>query len=68
MNWERRDKCNQCGAPKPGQSKEVRSGRGGGFNERQPESDRKSKREDSDDEYDDLGRRKKKKGYIFHKT
>jgi len=46
---------------KPGNQAESRTGRGGGFNERQ-DVQRKERKDDSDDEYDDMGRKKKKYG------
>jgi RNA-binding protein FUS len=33
VNWARRDKCNQCGTPKPGTTDTRREGQGGGFKE-----------------------------------
>lgn len=38
VNWERRETCNMCQTPKPGKKLESRTGRGGGFNERQEDS------------------------------
>ena len=38
VNWERRKECNVCGGSKPGLKVEERTGRGGGFDERQPAS------------------------------
>jgi len=60
INWERRKQCNMCQTPKPGVGVEKRDGIGGGFNERQDSGDYKQ-RDSSDEEFDDMGRRKKKK-------
>ncbi|XP_028403731.1 zinc finger Ran-binding domain-containing protein 2-like [Dendronephthya gigantea] len=56
INWARRSTCNVCNAPKIGH-KERRTGLGGGFNER--ENVEYIERQDSDDEFDEFGRRKK---------
>lgn len=58
VNWARRSDCNLCHAPKHGKIEE-RTGAGGGFNERGT-VEYKSDIE-SDGEYDDFGRPKKKK-------
>lgn len=58
VNWARRSTCNMCNAPKFGEIEE-RTGYGGGYNERGVVE--YIKREDSDDEFDEFGRRKKKK-------
>jgi len=58
VNWARRSDCNLCHAPKFGKLEE-RTGAGGGFNERgtvEYKSD-----VESDGEYDDFGRPKKKR-------
>nr|CAG4641233.1 EOG090X0ECZ [Eulimnadia texana] len=57
VNWARRSQCNVCNAPKFGEVEE-RTGYGGGYNER--ENVEYIEREDSDGEYDEFGRRKKK--------
>lgn len=57
MNWARRSTCNMCNAPKISEEEE-RTGYGGGFNER--EGVEYVRRDDSDGEYDDFGRKKKK--------
>lgn len=57
VNWARRQTCNMCNAPKFGDLEE-RTGYGGGFNER--EGVEYIQREESDDEYDEFGRKKKK--------
>ncbi|KAG8176251.1 hypothetical protein JTE90_021348 [Oedothorax gibbosus] len=57
VNWARRQTCNMCNAPKFGEVEE-RTGLGGGYNER--ENVEYIEREDSDGEYDEFGRRKKK--------
>ena len=57
VNWARRQTCNMCNAPKVGEVEE-RTGYGGGFNER--EGVEYIQREESDDEFDEFGRRKKK--------
>eukprot|EP00002_Diphylleia_rotans_P020318 TRINITY_DN3949_c0_g1_i2.p1 TRINITY_DN3949_c0_g1~~TRINITY_DN3949_c0_g1_i2.p1 ORF type:complete len:134 (+),score=16.90 TRINITY_DN3949_c0_g1_i2:55-456(+) len=54
INWSHRPKCNVCQHPRGGK-KEDRSGRGGAFNDRQEVE--YVKRVDSDDEYDDYGRK-----------
>lgn len=58
VNWARRQQCNMCNAPKFGEVEE-RTGYGGGYNERGVVE--YIKRDESDDEYDEFGRRKKKK-------
>ncbi|XP_054165405.1 zinc finger Ran-binding domain-containing protein 2-like [Oppia nitens] len=58
VNWARRHTCNMCSAPKFSDNEE-RTGLGGGYNERDQHIEYKE-REDSDDEYDDFGRKKKK--------
>lgn len=57
VNWARRQQCNMCNAPKFGEVEE-RTGLGGGYNER--ENIEYIDREESDGEYDDFGRKKKK--------
>ncbi|KAK8378806.1 hypothetical protein O3P69_009492 [Scylla paramamosain] len=57
VNWARRQTCNMCNAPKFGDLEE-RTGYGGGFNER--EGVEYIQREESDDEFDEFGRKKKK--------
>jgi len=57
VNWARRQQCNMCNAPKFGEVEE-RTGYGGGYNER--ENVEYIKRDDSDGEYDEFGRKKKK--------
>ena len=57
VNWARRQTCNMCNAPKFGDLEE-RTGYGGGFNER--EGVEYIHREESDDEFDEFGRKKKK--------
>ncbi|MGH0166690.1 UNVERIFIED_CONTAM: hypothetical protein FKN15_053680 [Acipenser sinensis] len=57
VNWARRSECNMCNTPKYAKLEE-RTGYGGGFNER--ENVEYIKREDSDGEYDEFGRKKKK--------
>ncbi|CAK4175726.1 unnamed protein product [Aphanomyces euteiches] len=57
MNWERRNECNICKAPKSSLGPdEKRDGAGGGFNERQ-ERVASARREVADDGYDDFGQR-----------
>lgn len=58
VNWARRSDCNMCGHPKFSKV-EFRTGYGGGYNER--EGVEYIHREDSDDEFDEFGRRKKPK-------
>ncbi|CAH1242828.1 ZRANB2 [Branchiostoma lanceolatum] len=57
VNWARRNECNMCKAPKYGKMEE-RTGYGGGYNER--EDVEYVEREESDGEYDEFGRKKKK--------
>uniref|UniRef100_UPI0035901EE0 zinc finger Ran-binding domain-containing protein 2 isoform X2 n=1 Tax=Myxine glutinosa TaxID=7769 RepID=UPI0035901EE0 len=57
VNWARRMDCNMCGTPKYGKVEE-RTGYGGGFNER--EDVEYIERDESDGEYDEFGRKKKK--------
>ncbi|KAK9764465.1 hypothetical protein K7432_008007 [Basidiobolus ranarum] len=67
INWAKRSHCNLCNASKPGftQSTGSREGRGGGYMERPERIEYKSSRDDS--EWDDFGRRKKKKNTIVEK-
>ncbi|CAH3144415.1 unnamed protein product [Porites lobata] len=58
VNWARRSDCNMCGQPKYSKV-ESRTGYGGGFNER--EGVEYIQRQDSDDEFDEFGRKKKRK-------
>lgn len=58
INWARRQSCNMCNAPKFGDVEE-RTGYGGGYNDRGVVE--YVKREDSDDEYDEFGRRRKRR-------
>merc|ERR1712241_1450249 len=58
VNWARRSTCNVCNAQKFTEIEE-RTGLGGGFDERGVVEYKD--RQDSDDEFDDFGRRKKKK-------
>ncbi|KAJ8928293.1 hypothetical protein NQ314_019159 [Rhamnusium bicolor] len=58
VNWARRQSCNVCNAPKFGEVEE-RTGFGGGYNDRGVVEYKE--REESDDEYDEFGRRKKKR-------
>lgn len=57
VNWARRSTCNMCNAPKFADP-EQRTGYGGGYNDRGVVE--YVKREESDDEYDEFGRKKKK--------
>ncbi|XP_059480272.1 zinc finger Ran-binding domain-containing protein 2-like isoform X2 [Neocloeon triangulifer] len=58
VNWARRHQCNVCNAPRFGEVEE-RTGFGGGFNDRGV-VEYKERKEESDDEWDEFGRRKKK--------
>ncbi|PSN34270.1 hypothetical protein C0J52_18768 [Blattella germanica] len=58
VNWARRQSCNMCNAPKYGEVEE-RTGYGGGYNDRGIVE--YIQHQESDDEYDEFGRRKKKK-------
>lgn len=57
VNWARRSQCNMCNAPKFADPEE-RTGYGGGYNDRGVVE--YVKRDESDDEYDEFGRKKKK--------
>ena len=57
VNWARRSTCNVCNAPKFGEVEE-RTGYGGGYNERG--NVEYLEMEESDDEFDEFGRKKKK--------
>lgn len=57
INWARRSTCNVCNAPKVG-PEELRNGYGGGFKENDGVTYKE--KEDSDGEYDEFGRKKKK--------
>jgi len=59
VNWARRSTCNVCNGPQF-TVEEERTGLGGGFDERGTVEYKTPPRESSDDEFDDLGRRKKK--------
>ncbi|VDL61829.1 unnamed protein product [Hymenolepis diminuta] len=58
VNWARRTNCNVCNAPKIN-THGQRTGYGGGYMERDEVVDYK-RHEDSDDEFDEFGLRKKK--------
>lgn len=58
VNWARRQQCNVCNAPKFGEVEE-RTGFGGGYNDRGVVEYKE--RADSDDEYDEFGRKKKRR-------
>lgn len=58
VNWARRQSCNVCNAPKFGEVEE-RTGFGGGYNDRGVVEYKE--RQESDDEYDEFGRRKKRR-------
>ena len=49
-----------CNAPKRSNRRESRTGFAGGYNERERDVEYKKKR-DSDDEYDDFGRKRRKR-------
>ncbi|KAF4528726.1 hypothetical protein B566_EDAN008993 [Ephemera danica] len=57
VNWARRHQCNVCNAPRYGEVEE-RTGYGGGYNDRGVVEYKE--RIDSDDEWDEFGRKKKK--------
>ena len=59
MNWESRKACNLCGMEKE-KDQGKRDGAGGGFNDRQDPTDRRTTNSDDDDMYDAFGRKKKK--------
>ncbi|XP_047031357.1 uncharacterized protein LOC124638422 isoform X3 [Helicoverpa zea] len=59
VNWARRQTCNVCNAPKYGEV-EARTGYGGGYNERGVVEYRR-REPSSDDEYDEFGRKKRKR-------
>jgi len=58
INWARRTTCNVCNAPKVGPD-ENRTGFGGGFKENEGVI-YNERQDDSDGEYDEFGRKKKK--------
>lgn len=58
VNFQKRNKCNRCGEGRPDDN-EVRTGKAGGHYDRQDLKDKKNYKE-SDDEFDDFGRKKKK--------
>ncbi|GAB0091801.1 Zinc finger Ran-binding domain-containing protein 2 [Sergentomyia squamirostris] len=58
VNWARRQTCNMCNSPKFCDVEE-RTGYGGGYNDRGVVEYKE--REDSDDDYDEFGRRRKRK-------
>ncbi|KAK9507261.1 hypothetical protein O3M35_007162 [Rhynocoris fuscipes] len=59
INWARRTHCNRCNTPKV-RIVEERNGYGGGYNDRQHVE--YIKRDDTNDDYDDYGRKKRSKG------
>ncbi|XP_026323878.1 uncharacterized protein LOC113233108 isoform X2 [Hyposmocoma kahamanoa] len=59
VNWARRQTCNVCNAPKYGEV-EARTGYGGGYNERGVVEYRR-REPSSEDEYDEFGRKKRKR-------
>ncbi|GET02789.1 zinc finger Ran-binding domain-containing protein 2-like isoform X2 [Rhizophagus clarus] len=68
INWARRPECNQCKTPKPGLETTMgsREGRGGGFMERDEIVEyRKSRDAEKDDEWDDFGRKRKRRENSF---
>eukprot|EP01068_Selenidium_serpulae_P013348 Selendium_serpulae@DN5955_c1_g1_i12.p1 len=64
VNWARRDKCNICQAPKPNNNEEPRMGKGGGHFDLQDPEDR-NKFDSSDEEFDEFGRKKRRKKYRY---
>ncbi|XP_068628447.1 serine-rich adhesin for platelets [Battus philenor] len=64
VNWARRQTCNVCNAPKFGEV-EARTGYGGGYNERGVVEYRR-REHSSDDEYDEFGRKKRKRKSETH--
>ncbi|KAI0986655.1 hypothetical protein GJ496_005023 [Pomphorhynchus laevis] len=56
INWARRSICNMCSLPRI-QKSEARTGLGGGYNDR--EAVEYIRRNESDDEYDEFGRRRR---------
>ncbi|ERL91666.1 hypothetical protein D910_08994 [Dendroctonus ponderosae] len=62
VNWARRQQCNVCNAPKFGEVEE-RTGFGGGYNDRGIVEYKE--REASDDEFDEFGRRRKRRGSSY---
>ncbi|XP_055528625.1 zinc finger Ran-binding domain-containing protein 2 isoform X1 [Wyeomyia smithii] len=65
VNWARRHTCNLCNAPRFCEVEE-RTGYGGGYNDRGVVEYKKH--EESDDEYDEFGRRKKRNTISEHTT
>ncbi|KAI9096645.1 hypothetical protein DFS34DRAFT_623576 [Phlyctochytrium arcticum] len=63
INWKRRNTCNVCNSPKPGTGTDAqREGFGGGFMDREPRVEYRSSSFKEDDQYDDFGRLKKRRG------
>ena len=60
INFARRQVCNRCNKPRP-ENLAPRTGRQGGFNEREDAALRRAPPPDEDDGFDDFGRRKKAK-------
>ncbi|KNC77444.1 hypothetical protein SARC_10096 [Sphaeroforma arctica JP610] len=65
INWSKRATCNVCNHTRDGKT-EDRGGLGGGFNER--EGIEYHERVETDDEFDEFGRRKKKKSKTMSKS
>ncbi|KAL1923029.1 uncharacterized protein VTP21DRAFT_9405 [Calcarisporiella thermophila] len=67
INWAKRTNCNICSTLKPEVRASLgeRTGRGGGFKERDDKVE--YRRRDDDDEWDEFGRKKKKKGAVESK-
>merc|ERR1719234_443882 len=66
VNWARRSTCNVCNGPQF-TVEEERTGLGGGFDERRTVEYKTPPRVESDDEFDDLGRRKLKRKLPYKK-
>jgi hypothetical protein len=66
VNFSHREKCNKCDSSKPGVVQDSRTGRSGGFNERDTsgERERRERREQADRTgvYDEFGRKKRSGG------
>jgi hypothetical protein len=61
INWASRAECNLCQTKNPKLTEEKREGRAGGHYERQEVATKAKKAADSDEEYDEFGRKKKKR-------
>ncbi|KXS10567.1 hypothetical protein M427DRAFT_61929 [Gonapodya prolifera JEL478] len=64
VNWSKRISCNICNNPKPGLGPQGnREGYGGGFMDREEQVEYRDTRFRDNDEFDEFGRRKKKRSH-----